>query len=97
RRSPLLPYTTLFRSRDVAAETVKGERHPLRRQHVQVSALWKPVRCECEEQSGDECGRSSSRQLAHEQVGAQARQDERREEQQVEIGRAHVCSSHVKT
>ena len=49
------PHASSVRRRvEVPAESVQRERHPLRRQHLQVASLRKPVRREREEQAGDE-------------------------------------------
>ncbi len=66
-----------------SAESVESERHPLRRQHLQMRALWHPVGGECEEHAGDKRGARVTRDLPDEQICAKPGQHERGEVQQV--------------
>ncbi len=67
----------------VAGQRVERERHPLNREHLDVRELRDPVGREGEEQAGEKGSRRASRELADQQVGAEAAQHERREEHQV--------------
>ena len=63
-----------------SAESVERERHPLRRQHLQMRALRQAVRREREEHAGNERGARIAGDLAHEEIRAEPGEHERRED-----------------
>ena len=75
-------------------QSPQHEREPLRREDLQVWPLVHAIQRESVEQSRDDCRPAIAREAAHEQIRAECRQDERREEQQV-IGQQNVTCQRV--
>ena len=72
-----------------AAESEDRERHPLTRQHLDVLVLIEPVRRERKCESGEKRSQRSTCELADEQIYPEARQNNRRQEDDV------VCEDDV--
>ena len=68
---------------DEAIDAVERERHPLRAHHLQVRHRGDAIRQKAVDETGDERRALVAGQIAHQQVGAEPRERERRNEQQV--------------
>ena len=64
-------------------DRIDRQRHPLRREHLQVRKLRDAIRRETEEQSGEDCRGRAAGEVAREQERAKRRQHIREEERDV--------------
>ena len=74
---------SLLARHEEAPQPEEHERHPLRRQDLDVSELSEPVGRERVEEAGDECGAGVPGEFPHQQERAEPGEHERREEQHV--------------